>query len=243
MPDNGIKLFAAGGHKLPDAVESAVEDGLDAPSQRGPPVRRSAACATCPTPPTATSSTCSPPPRARWPGCAWWSTARTGRRPRSPPRRTAGPGPRSSRCTPTPDGLNINDGVGSTHLGAAADGRPRARRRPGHRPRRRRRPLPRRRRRRRRGRRRPDHGRAGPRHARRGRAGRRHARRHRDEQPRPAPGDARGRHHGAHHGRRRPVRARGAARGRVHPRRRAVRARRPARATPPPATACSPRCG
>jgi phosphoglucosamine mutase len=29
MPDNGIKLFAARGHKLPDALESAVEAGLD----------------------------------------------------------------------------------------------------------------------------------------------------------------------------------------------------------------------
>jgi phosphoglucosamine mutase len=35
MPDNGIKLFAAGGHKLPDAVESAVEEGLAAaPAER-----------------------------------------------------------------------------------------------------------------------------------------------------------------------------------------------------------------
>ena len=34
MPDNGIKLFAAGGHKLPDAVESAVEDGLGAAAER-----------------------------------------------------------------------------------------------------------------------------------------------------------------------------------------------------------------
>ncbi len=34
MPDNGIKLFASGGHKLPDALESAVEDGLDAPGPR-----------------------------------------------------------------------------------------------------------------------------------------------------------------------------------------------------------------
>ncbi|MBC8093497.1 MAG: phosphoglucosamine mutase, partial [Pseudonocardia sp.] len=31
MPDNGIKLFASGGQKLPDALESAVESGLDAP--------------------------------------------------------------------------------------------------------------------------------------------------------------------------------------------------------------------
>jgi len=28
MPDNGIKLFAAGGHKLPDAIEAEVERGL-----------------------------------------------------------------------------------------------------------------------------------------------------------------------------------------------------------------------
>lgn len=30
MPDNGIKLFAAGGHKLPDALELEIEQGLDA---------------------------------------------------------------------------------------------------------------------------------------------------------------------------------------------------------------------
>src|SRR4029079_6482271 len=29
MPDNGIKLFGAGGHKLPDSVEQAVEERLD----------------------------------------------------------------------------------------------------------------------------------------------------------------------------------------------------------------------
>ena len=28
MPDNGLKLFGAGGHKLPDAVEDAIEAGL-----------------------------------------------------------------------------------------------------------------------------------------------------------------------------------------------------------------------
>ncbi|HTK63150.1 MAG TPA: phosphoglucosamine mutase [Pseudonocardia sp.] len=34
MPDNGIKLFAEGGHKLPDAVEDAVEAHLDEPHDR-----------------------------------------------------------------------------------------------------------------------------------------------------------------------------------------------------------------
>ena len=30
MPDNGIKLFASGGHKLPDALEVEVEQGVGA---------------------------------------------------------------------------------------------------------------------------------------------------------------------------------------------------------------------
>ncbi len=34
MPDNGIKLFAAGGHKLPDEIEDAIEAGMGAPFDR-----------------------------------------------------------------------------------------------------------------------------------------------------------------------------------------------------------------
>jgi len=34
MPDNGVKLFGRGGHKLPDAVEDAVEAQLTEPWQR-----------------------------------------------------------------------------------------------------------------------------------------------------------------------------------------------------------------
>jgi len=34
MPDNGIKLFAAGGHKLPDEVEDEIEQRLDHPAVR-----------------------------------------------------------------------------------------------------------------------------------------------------------------------------------------------------------------
>src|SRR5436309_11512819 len=34
MPDNGIKLFAAGGHKLPDTVEDAIEAGMGSTGQR-----------------------------------------------------------------------------------------------------------------------------------------------------------------------------------------------------------------
>src|SRR5439155_11525041 len=38
MPDNGIKLFAAGGHKLPDSVENEIEadvGGIDAATKAG----------------------------------------------------------------------------------------------------------------------------------------------------------------------------------------------------------------
>lgn len=34
MPDNGIKLFARGGHKLEDAVEDAIEERINTPWQR-----------------------------------------------------------------------------------------------------------------------------------------------------------------------------------------------------------------
>ncbi|MEV6831285.1 phosphoglucosamine mutase [Amycolatopsis sp. NPDC051102] len=34
MPDNGIKLFAAGGHKLPDGIEDEIEAGLSAGAVR-----------------------------------------------------------------------------------------------------------------------------------------------------------------------------------------------------------------
>ena len=64
-PDNGIKLFARGGLKLPDAVEDEIETHLAA--MPGKPAR-TATCppgsAGSPTPPTSPSaiwSTCSPP--------------------------------------------------------------------------------------------------------------------------------------------------------------------------------------
>src|SRR3954451_5232147 len=36
MPDNGIKLFAAGGHKLPDEVEDEIESLMDSGTRRRP---------------------------------------------------------------------------------------------------------------------------------------------------------------------------------------------------------------
>ena len=55
MPDNGIKLFAAGGQKLPDDVEDEIEaaiaDGLPSGRPTGP---GSVGCTTCSTAPTTT---------------------------------------------------------------------------------------------------------------------------------------------------------------------------------------------
>ena len=117
MPDNGVKLFARGGRKLPDdiedEIEQAVEDGAGgAPdrrrgrtdSRRG---RRRRALPAAPERGRAAS---------RWPGCTSSSTA-----PTVPPRPsrlscTGGPAPGSPAIAADPDGLNINEGVGSTHL-------------------------------------------------------------------------------------------------------------------------------
>ena len=199
MPDNGIKLFAAGGHKLPDEVEDADRGaiGRRPATWRGPtgaahrpgarPARRRRALHQAPGGLDAAP---------RWTGSRSWSTAPTGRRPRSRPRPTPRPAPRSIVINAEPDGLNINDDCGSTHLeslqaavlehGAA----------PRHRPRRRRRPVPG-------GGRRPARSVDGDqimailavamRDA--GTLTERHAGRHRDEQPRPAPGHAARGHH------------------------------------------------
>ena len=143
--------------------------------------------------------------------CTWWSTAPTGPPPLAAPRAYERAGARVTALAAEPDGWNINDGVGSTHLeglraavvehgadlGIAHDG---------------------------------DADRclavaadgsdvdgdqilailAMAMHD-EGELAARHPRRHRDEQPRPAPRDGGGRDHGAHHRRRRPLRARGAA--------------------------------
>ena len=151
MPDNGIKLFAAGGHKLPRRGRGPDRGGRGRAGRLAPPDRR----------------------RHR-PGAR---PARRGRALRQAPgrrdRRTALDGLKvvvdcangaASEVAPEvyreagaeviainaePDGHNINDGCGSSTWTLRAGGA-RARRRPRHRPRRRRRPVPGRERRRRR---------------------------------------------------------------------------------------------
>ena len=118
MPDNGIKFFARGGVKLDDAVEDAIEARLGEPwarptgagvgrvrddalagrdLRRAPGEQRRHARSAC----TASRSS---------------STAPTAR-PSSPARPPSRPrAPRSIRIHATPDGLNINENCGSTHM-------------------------------------------------------------------------------------------------------------------------------
>ena len=130
MPDNGIKLFAAGGHKLPDAVEDEIEAHAS-PSRAAPtsgrPATTSAASPTCPTRSISTSTTCSWPPRARSRCCTWSWTAPTAPRRSPPPGAYERAGARVTALAAEPDGWNINEGVGSTHLEGPVQGGRRAR--------------------------------------------------------------------------------------------------------------------
>jgi len=116
MPDNGIKLFAAGGHKLPDALEIAVENGIDAAAARptGAGIGRvrdlpDAAeryvghlLAVTPAPLTGLRVVVD---------CAHGAASVVA------PETYRKAGAEVIALNASPDGLNINDGVGSTHLG------------------------------------------------------------------------------------------------------------------------------
>ena len=121
--DNGIKFFGPGGVKLPDATEDDIEARLGTAA----PGRTPASSAGSATPAPSTSgtwTTCWPRCRTsrsrRWRACGSWPTARTARPTASRRRRCAGRARRSSPSGTEPDGLNINDGCGSTALGALA---------------------------------------------------------------------------------------------------------------------------
>jgi phosphoglucosamine mutase len=120
MPDNGIKLFAAGGHKLPDAVEDAVEEGIGAAAERptGPLVGRvrdltdavdryrDHLLAVTPTPLAGLRVVVD---------CAHGAASTVA------PETYRRAGADVVALHAAPDGLNINDGVGSTHLGVLRD--------------------------------------------------------------------------------------------------------------------------
>jgi phosphoglucosamine mutase len=115
MPDNGIKLFAAGGYKLPDALEAAVEDGLDGAPARpvGAAVGRVRDLADAGSRYIEHLIGSTPQPLAGLRvvvDCAHGAASAVG------PDCYARAGAEVVAVAAEPDGLNINDGVGSTHL-------------------------------------------------------------------------------------------------------------------------------
>jgi phosphoglucosamine mutase len=117
MPDNGIKLFAAGGHKLPDEIEDAIEAGLGTPFDR----------------PTGTGVgrvhdlidgvehyvdhlVDSVPHRLE--GLTVVVDCANGAASEAAPAAYERAGARVIAIHADPDGFNINDGCGSTHLSA-----------------------------------------------------------------------------------------------------------------------------
>jgi phosphoglucosamine mutase len=115
MPDNGIKFFAAGGHKLPDAVEDEIEQRIGEPWARPTGagvgrVRRMTAAgdryiehllSTLP---------------ARLDGLRVVLDCAQGAASVVSPKAFAAAGAEVVLIGADPDGLNINDGYGSTHL-------------------------------------------------------------------------------------------------------------------------------
>ncbi|MFP5372626.1 MAG: phosphoglucosamine mutase [Actinomycetes bacterium] len=123
MPDNGLKLFSRGGHKLPDAVEAAIERTVlggpgDGARPTGAQIGRVRGLpeagedyarhvlSTVDRPLTGLSVVVD---------CAHGAAAAVG----PDVYRRAGATVHAIGCAP--DGWNINDGVGSTHLGPLAD--------------------------------------------------------------------------------------------------------------------------
>jgi phosphoglucosamine mutase len=118
MPDNGIKLFAAGGHKLPDAVEDEIEAHVARPVQPGER----------PTGHDIGRVTDEPDALAlyldhllaatptRLDGLHVVVDCAHGAASLAAPRAYERAGARVSTLAAEPDGWNINEGVGSTHL-------------------------------------------------------------------------------------------------------------------------------
>ena len=121
MPDNGIKLFAAGGHKLPDAVEDEIEAQVHAGRATARPTGRDIGrvrdlpdaldryvahlASATPTPLQGLHVVVD---------CAHGAASEAA------PRAYAAAGARVTALHAEPDGWNINDGVGSTHMDALA---------------------------------------------------------------------------------------------------------------------------
>lgn len=115
MPDNGIKFFAAGGRKLPDDVEDAIEAALDAPAPlpQGEDVGRIAA-AENPVETYIEHLVAAAPHRLD--GLKVVVDPANGAASLAAPEALRRAGAEVIAVNDAPDGLNINENCGSTHL-------------------------------------------------------------------------------------------------------------------------------
>ena len=115
MPDNGIKIFAAGGLKLDDAAEDAIESGMGVPFARptGAGVGRIASAADSIDRYLDHLAACTPHPLT---GLKIVVDCANGAAYSVAPEIYRRAGAQVVVIAGGPDGLNINDGVGSTHL-------------------------------------------------------------------------------------------------------------------------------
>jgi phosphoglucosamine mutase len=120
MPDNGIKLFARGGNKLPDDIEAEIEDAVE----QGPDTRPiGAAVGRLRTASDATQRYLDHLLRAvpqPLDGLHLVVDCAHGAASTAAPELYRRAGAEVTCIAAAPDGLNINDGVGSTHLGPLA---------------------------------------------------------------------------------------------------------------------------
>jgi phosphoglucosamine mutase len=121
MPDNGIKLFAAGGHKLPDEIEreieAAVESGL-AVRPIGAAIGRVHRADDAVERYGAHLLTSQP---TRLDGLHVVVDCANGAASTVAPEVYRGVGAQVTAVAASPDGININAGVGSTHIAGLAD--------------------------------------------------------------------------------------------------------------------------
>ncbi|GAA0910624.1 phosphoglucosamine mutase [Pseudonocardia zijingensis] len=120
MPDNGIKLFAAGGQKLPDAVESAVESGVGAVAERptGAAIGRVRDLGDAVARYRDHLLAVTPAPLA---GLRLVVDCAHGAASTVAPDTYRRAGADVVALHAEPDGLNINEGVGSTHIGVLCE--------------------------------------------------------------------------------------------------------------------------
>jgi phosphoglucosamine mutase len=115
MPDNGIKLFARGGHKLPDEIESEIEAALGAPGARptGAAIGRVREAGDAAERYIAHLLAAVPRPLD---GLRVVVDCAHGAASRVAPEAYRRAGASVMAIAAEPDGVNINDGVGSTHI-------------------------------------------------------------------------------------------------------------------------------